>query len=305
MEGPLGGSPVEFCIWRGVIALPADPGGEDAVEDGLDESGTEEVFALFAGEFHSEGVFEGGANILQGREVCFAFDAGEGVAGVGREKPGEVFGIGEGGIMEAGAFDEFEELIARGLGGGMWMGSYIPPEIGFGGCQGERFAGFGIAAGVGVVDGEVAEVGDDDDAIAGQIIFHLPGLGDGGDFGLGPFDFHGAACGELAGFWIVVGCTLKLVGGEQAAVGNACALVTGMDNAADYGSEGFTYRIEQIGKCGVIGSLSDARAGIANGAKFVEVGFEDALGRRARIRAWFNVGICHTVIPFVCGEVGG
>lgn len=42
--------------------VPEHPRGEDAVEEGLDEGGAEEVFALLGLELHAEGFLQRGAD---------------------------------------------------------------------------------------------------------------------------------------------------------------------------------------------------------------------------------------------------
>lgn len=71
---------------------PEDPGGEDAVEEGLDKSGFEEVIAFFAFKAEAESFFQRLADDGERREFVEA-DAGEGVASVGGEKPGDVGGV--------------------------------------------------------------------------------------------------------------------------------------------------------------------------------------------------------------------
>ena len=59
---PDGFVPVEGTGWRGRLARPEYPGGEDAVEEGLDEGGSEEGGTALAPELDSESVLQGGAD---------------------------------------------------------------------------------------------------------------------------------------------------------------------------------------------------------------------------------------------------
>ena len=69
--------------------MPEDPGGEDAVEERLDEGGLEKVGAFFALEMDAERLAEGFFDRFErahGRD----FDAGSGFAGIAGEEGGEI-----------------------------------------------------------------------------------------------------------------------------------------------------------------------------------------------------------------------
>jgi hypothetical protein len=58
-----GEAPVKKLFGRGLkLFRPQYPGGEDAVEKGLDESGAKEMLALCALESEAESLFEGFAD---------------------------------------------------------------------------------------------------------------------------------------------------------------------------------------------------------------------------------------------------
>jgi hypothetical protein len=78
----------------------------------------------------------------------------------------------------------------------------------------------------------------------------------------------------LAGQGLEVGEFLKLVLGEEAAVGQAGAHVLQVDNALDFGLEGLADLVQEVGQRAVIGGLLDPGAGSANLRKVFEVGFE-------------------------------
>ena len=100
---PDGLVPVEPVSGRRSLAGPEDPRGEYAVEEGLDEGGSEECRAAVALEADAEGILEGGADGMEGRRVASRLDTGEAVAGVGGEEPGQVLRLDEGCAVGKGA----------------------------------------------------------------------------------------------------------------------------------------------------------------------------------------------------------
>jgi hypothetical protein len=90
------------------VAGVDDPSGKHAIEQGLDQSGAEEVFALFALEVEAEGGFEGSLDGREGGEVA-VFDAGLGFAGVGGQEAGDILRSLEGGVMGQNALEIFFE----------------------------------------------------------------------------------------------------------------------------------------------------------------------------------------------------
>ena len=78
-EPPIEGG-IGLATFRGMT--PEDPGGEDAVEEGLDEGGTEEVLAFLAFELDAEGLFKRSLNVAKGGKVM-VFGTGTSFAGVG------------------------------------------------------------------------------------------------------------------------------------------------------------------------------------------------------------------------------
>ena len=89
-------------VWRaasvarsGTRTCPQHPGGEDAVEQGLNQGRAEEARAPLALEAYAQRVFEGRAHRLQRRRVTGRLDPRETVAGVGREQPRQVLRLRE------------------------------------------------------------------------------------------------------------------------------------------------------------------------------------------------------------------
>ena len=138
VERPGGGLPVEGVGAVRSFLVPEHPGGEDAVEEGLDEGGAEEVLALFGLELHAEGLFQRGADGGEGGEVAGVLDAGAGVAGVGGEEEGDVARVVERGGMEQDALEVFDEAFAQGVGGLARVGGG-GPEGGFAVGEAEGF----------------------------------------------------------------------------------------------------------------------------------------------------------------------
>ena len=88
--------PVEPASGRRSLPCPEHPGGEDAVEEGLDEGGAEECRAAVALEADAEGLLQGGADGMERGRVAGGLDAGQAVAGVGGEEPCQVLRLDEG-----------------------------------------------------------------------------------------------------------------------------------------------------------------------------------------------------------------
>ena len=131
-----GDAPVEARAGRAAFGstAPEDPGGEDAVEEGLDEGGAEEVLALFAFELDAERFLE---SVFDGVEAGegMVFGAGAGFASVGGEKPGYVFGLDKRRAVEHDAGEEvWEEVVVAGE-----LGSGCVPEFGCGERRGCSF----------------------------------------------------------------------------------------------------------------------------------------------------------------------
>ena len=92
-----GETPIEVRAGRAAFgrATPEHPGGEDAVKEGLNERGAEEVLALFAFEAHAKRFLEGFFDRVEaGKGMVFGACAG--LARVRSEKPGNVLGLDSG-----------------------------------------------------------------------------------------------------------------------------------------------------------------------------------------------------------------
>jgi hypothetical protein len=89
-------APVEASIGNAALGRtpPENPGREDAVEEGLDEGGAEEVLAFFALKADAERFLEGSFDCIETGERM-VFHAGAGFACIGRQKPCYVSGLDE------------------------------------------------------------------------------------------------------------------------------------------------------------------------------------------------------------------
>src|SRR5260370_13637371 len=86
-----GEAPVKKVLGQGLeLFRPKDPGGEDAVEESLDQRGAKEMLAFFALESEAESLFKGFADAGKCGELVRT-DASQCIARVGGEERCEVF----------------------------------------------------------------------------------------------------------------------------------------------------------------------------------------------------------------------
>ena len=111
VAGGLAPAEARLRVGGRMVLGPEDPGGEEAVEQGLDEGGAEEVLALLAREAHAERLFEGLARAHPVGQVAL-LGAGAGLAGVAGEEPGEVLGRGDLRLAQQHAPQEVGEALA-------------------------------------------------------------------------------------------------------------------------------------------------------------------------------------------------
>ena len=108
-----GDAPVEAGVGRAGFgdATPENPGGEDAVKEGLNEGRAKEVLAFLTFELDAERLLE---SELDGAEAAqrVIFCTGAGFAGVRGEEPGNIFRLGERGTIEHDASEEVGQEIA-------------------------------------------------------------------------------------------------------------------------------------------------------------------------------------------------
>ena len=279
VQRPFRGPPIEPRLRAGVVLVPADPGGEDAIEKRLHQRGAKEMLAFFVRTLHPQGVFQRRADALQGRKLLLLLDAEERVAGIGGHEPGHVFGIDQRGRMKAGPLDELDELSALLLGRGAGMRSLMSPELLFIAGQGEPLARDGLPVCAALEKQEFAEVGHDDDPVRSQVLLDLPAFGDRLHVGPGSLGLDRSAGGQLSGLGRAVGLPLELVGRKQPAVGHSRPEVAEIHDATDLGLERLSCRIEEGRKGRVVRCLGHAPARSVNRLQLGEVVFQDPGGQ--------------------------
>jgi hypothetical protein len=96
-----GEAPIETCAGGTALggAPPENPCGEDAVKEGLNEGGAEEVLAFFSLKLHAERFLESAFDGIEAAERM-VLGAGAGFAGVRGQEPGYVFGLDKRGTVE-------------------------------------------------------------------------------------------------------------------------------------------------------------------------------------------------------------
>ncbi|MGD0770389.1 MAG: hypothetical protein ABSB42_19570 [Tepidisphaeraceae bacterium] len=182
---------------------------------------------------------------MQGRQFLLLLNPKKRVAGVGCQEPRHVFRVGERCVVETGAADEFDKLVALELRGSARVGCHTAPKILLAFGQRNRLHRLRRAAWAAHNDHKIAQIGCDNDAVPGQIVFHLSAEGNGFDIGLCSLGFNRSARWQLPGLGLAVSLALKLIDGEQSAVRDASALVAQVDDAADLGFERSADRVEE------------------------------------------------------------
>ena len=213
--------PLESVHAAGTLPVPEHPGGKDAVEERLDEAGAEEGGAACFVEADAQRLLEGGADGGEGGGVAGGLDAGQAVAGVGGEQHGEILGVGDGGAVGEGAGEVLTQANAGVAGEGARPDQAALEVLrAVGEADGLELGG--ATLGVLAEEDEVAEVGDEDEAVLRPIAADLVAFGgQPGVVGDG-LDLDDAALGELALAGIAAA---QLAGGVEAEVGVARALV--------------------------------------------------------------------------------
>jgi len=217
------------------------------------------VLALFALELHVEGI----AKRLPQEVECGApraLHAGQCLAGVGGQEPRDVLGAREQRLVEQDALEEAREALSLRAGGAAGMGGKFP-EGGFVFREVVSFELPLLALGVAAHQQEVAEVRDEDQAVASPIARDLLAVGREPGVVADGLDLDDSALGELAFKRAGFAEGLVLVRGVEAVVGMPRAGVGDLRNGADLGVERRTDRVEQALQGPVIGFLRHAGAG--------------------------------------------
>ena len=175
----LGGeTPVEDSVVRRIVgrAAPENPGGEDAVEECLDEGGAEEVLALFSFEGDAERLLQGGLNAVEGDDgmlggafACFAC--------VGGKEFGDVLWLFERNLAREDAGEEIREGLGVAFGE---LGDREVPEVVGGAGEIVTFH-HGRSAVAEFDELELVIVGDEAETVFPQVAADLLGLGERGE----------------------------------------------------------------------------------------------------------------------------
>jgi hypothetical protein len=212
-------------------APPENPCGEDAVKEGLNKSGTEEVFSLFAFKPHAKRFLESAFNGIEAAERM-VLSAGTGFAGVGGQQPCNVFGLGERGAVKHDARQEVgQQIFVIGEAGERRL-----PKIGSGSGQGVAFEGLNCARCRKLKKPKFAEVGNEDQAVLAQIAKRLRLCGERVEVVVGGLDLDNAALRILEKFRLSA-ATLALWLGKKAPVGETRSAVAKLGREQDGGFE--------------------------------------------------------------------
>ena len=146
------------------------------------------------------------------------------------------------------------------------------PEILLARGQAEALQNFRLSRAGAPDQDEIAVVGDENLAVGVPVTGDLRAAGRCQGVVGGRLDFDGSPRRRCAEKRLLA--ALKLVFGEEAAVGNAGALVGDVHDAAHTGLEFLADGAQEIGQGRIIGSLGDGRAGRAEVAQIAKVGLQ-------------------------------
>ena len=177
--------------------MPEDPGGEEAVEQGLHQRGLEEAFSFLVGHLQAEGVFHRFADRFHHLVRGGMFHTAAGIAGVAGQEPGDVLGIRQRRGAEQATAEKVEQPFAVQFGGFIGM-LREAPEFLFVFGEAVVFVADGAALVVAADEQELAVVGDENLVVAVPILRDLLRIGDGEHVGLGRLALDDAASGSLA-----------------------------------------------------------------------------------------------------------
>ena len=273
----LGGEPpLETVAGFGVGFVPEHPGGEDAVEERLDEGGLEKVDPFVALEPDAERVAEGNFHGLE-RAHGSDLDAGAGFAGVTGEKCGEVLRDRDAGGAQQGASEELPEAFVLGVLRVLPQGVGFVPEGLLAAGDDVAFAGNGFACDPGE-EGEAAVVCDENLAVMLEVASHLRGLLQPGDVLREALHLDHPALGfHLQQSGRVLAVPAEFLGGEEPAIGQAGPGIGGMQDGGDLRLESVADGVEEVSQRGITRGFRNTDA-----ERLVQVG--QVFGDRVRHR---------------------
>ena len=265
--------PVESDSGCRRLPRPDHPGGEDPVEQGLHQGGTEEGGAIVALKAHAQGFFQGCAHRSEGRRVAGYFDSCQAVPGVGRQQPGHVLGLGQRNRMGQHPAQVLAQAGADLSGEGPWP---IQPCVEFRirSRNPEGFQSYRLARRILPHQHKVPGIGDQHPPVAIPVAAHLiAGSGEPGVTGH-RLDLNHAAFRLLSRLRFPF---LHLLGRVQAKVGMTGALIGQLLHTEHLGPERPSHRVQQVSQRHVQGTLVGCAAGSAHQTQFSEVSL-DGLG---------------------------
>lgn len=196
---------------------PEYPGGKDAVEEGLDKGGAEEMLAFFALKLDAERLFQRDLHVMEGGKVM-VFSARPGFAGVGGEQPRNLFRLGERHLVKHDALEEVrQKLVMLGVDGTV-------PEVVRRDGKFIAFEGARLTIGLQSQEAELMQVGDEHGAVLPQVAQRLFTARKGIEVAARRLDLDDAALRVTQQRRL--GVARRAIGlGKEAAVGHACSLL--------------------------------------------------------------------------------
>ena len=261
----------------GARTRPQHPGGEDAVEQCLNQGRAEEARAALALEAYAQRVFEGRAHRLQRRRVTSRLDPRETVAGVGREQPRQVLRLGERGPMGQCA----REILAQSRADRPRKRARMLQPAGerfFALGQPERLQHRLAAIRVRADKAELAQVGHQHQAVASPIAHHLLAHRRRPQVLVRRLHLDDAALRRLS---IARAAPLDLLRGVEPKIGMAHALIGELADAEHLGLQRRAHRVQEIRERPVARPLPGGPARRADPPQIVEV----RLDRRGQLLA--------------------
>ena len=184
----------------GVCRDPQHPGGEDTVEEGLNQGGAEEGHAPLALKMDSQCLLQRRPYGVQRWRFARCFHAAQAVAGIGCQQSGQVARFGQRGPVEQGTAQVLGQRQADAAGEGAGV-LQLGLEVGGGVGQPESLQLGRIALRVLAQQHEIVGVGHQDEPVALPVAAHLSAVGGKPGVIAGRLDLHHAALGGVAPAW--------------------------------------------------------------------------------------------------------
>ena len=254
VERPSGGLPIKGFAAFGLFLVPEHPGGEHAVEERLHQGGAEEMSAFDGLELHAQGLLQRRPNGSERRQFSGRLDAGARVPGVGGEEESNVAWIVERRGMQQDALEVFGEALAQAGGDSVRLRGG-GPEISFAVGQVKRLEVLDRSAGPARQQEKIPVVGEEDLAIVGEVILHLLGLRDFGQFLGRRFNLNDPARWIQAVQRSFLVAVLELVGSEKSAIWLARTAILDLDQATHFRFQRVTGGVKELRERAVAGGF--------------------------------------------------